>query len=152
MNKPVSRIAPGVAAFAVVAAGSVLAAPAASAAQGEQSFSCGGQEIVLRVADNHSSDHGGWGAARVVAGGSGTLIPTSFAISAYDDTLGQELFSFNQPVGGGHAHGQQQTISCSEVETASLADLLEPGDEVPPGVSLTDQVTTTFTVTAVQRP
>jgi hypothetical protein len=149
MDKALTRIAPGLAALAVVAAGSVLAAPAATAAQGEQPLTCDGQDVVVRVADNNSSEHGGWSAAQVVEGGTGTLIPTSFSGSAYDLTLEQELFSFSQSSGGGHGHGQQQTVTCTQSQTDSLGNMLEPGDELPPGASLTDQVTFTLTVTAI---
>jgi hypothetical protein len=148
----ITRIGSGLAALAVVAGGSVLAAPTASAAAGEQAFSCDGQQIVLRVSDNHSSEHGGWGAAQIVEGGTGTLIPTSFAGSAFDVTLDQELFGFSEVVAGGHAHGNQATITCTQVITGSLEDLLEPGDEVPPGVSLSDEVTFTLTVIAIRQP
>lgn len=148
----ITRIGPGLAALAVVGAGSVLAAPAATAAQGLQPLSCDGQDIVVRVADNNSSDHGGWSAAQVVDGGSGHLIPTSFDFSAYDDTLGQEIFSADQPKGGGHAQGNQGTVTCTQVEMLTLADLLEPGDEIPPGGALDDEVTFTLTVTAVWKP
>lgn len=149
MDKALTRIGPGLAALAVVAAGSVLAAPAATAAQGEQQLTCDGQDIVVRVPDNNSSEHGGWSAAQVVDGGSGTLIPTSFSGSAYDLTVDQELFSFSQTSGGGRGHGQQQTVTCTQVQTDSLRNMLEPGDELPPGTSLTDQVAFTLTVTAI---
>ena len=149
MKNAITRIGPGLAALAVVGAGSVLGAPAATAAQGLQPLNCDGQDIVVRVPDNHSSDHGGWNAAQVVEGGSGTLIPTSFGFSAYDETTDQEIFSAVQPGGGGHSHNQQQTVTCTQVSTDTLGDLLEPGDEVPPGASLSDVVTFSLTVTAV---
>jgi hypothetical protein len=149
MSRTFTRLGPRLAAIGVAAAGSVLVMPAAHAAQGMQPLTCDGQDIVVRVADNHSSDHGGWSAAQVVAGGTGTLIPTSFVFSAYDETIGQEIFSAVQPSGGGHAHNQQQLVTCTQVSTSSLGDLLEPGDEVPPGASVTDEVTFTLTVTAV---
>lgn len=143
-----SRTAAGVAALAVVGAGVVAAAPAATAAQGLQPLTCDGQDLVVRVPNNNSSDRGGWNAAQVVEGGSGTLIPTSFDISAYDVTQDQEIFSAVQ-TGAGRAHGNQATVTCTQVTTASLGDLLEPGDEVPPGASLDDEVSFSLTVTAV---
>jgi hypothetical protein len=152
MKNLITRIGPGLATLALVGAGSVLAAPAATAAQGLQPLTCDGQDIVVRVPDNHSSDRGGWSAAQVVEGGSGTLLPTSFGFSAYDDTIGQEIFSAVQPQGGGNAHNSQDTVTCTQVSTATLGDLLEPGDEIPPGGSVTDQVTFSLTVTAVWQP
>jgi hypothetical protein len=151
VNHTITKIAPGLAAIAVVAAGSLLAAPTATAAQGEQPLTCNGQDVVVRTGDNHSSDRGGWGAAQIVEGWSGILIPTSFAFSAYDNTLGQPIFSATEPAGGGHAHGQQETVTCTQETTTSLGDLLEPGDEVPPGAALTDEVTFTLTVVAVHQ-
>jgi hypothetical protein len=149
MNKVVTRMGSSLAAVAVAGGVSLLAPSAATAAQGEQPLSCDGQDIVVRVPDNHSSDRGGWSAAQVVSGGSGTLIPTSFTFSAYDDTMGEEIFSATQPGGGGHAHGQQDTVTCTQSSTATLGDLLEPGDEVPPGAQLSDEVTFSLTVVAV---
>ena len=40
-------------------------------------------------------------------------------------------------------------MTCTQSQTDSLGNMLEPGDELPPGASLTDQVTFTLTVTAV---
>ena len=149
MKNVITRIGPGLAALAVIGAGSLLAAPAATAAQGLQPLTCDGQDIVVRTPDNNSSDHGGWSSAQIVEGGSGTLVPTSFSGGAYDDTIGESIFEFSQVSGGGHAHNQQQTITCTQTTTSTLGDLLEPGDEVPPGASLSDQVTFTLTVTAI---
>ena len=152
MRKTITRIGPAMAAIAVAAAGAVLVAPAANAAQGLQPLTCDGHDIVVRTPDNNSSDHGGWSSARIVEGGSGTLVPTSFAGGAYDNDADMQLFSFSQVSGGGHGHNQQATITCTQTTTATLRDLLEPGDEVPPGASLDDEVTFTLTVTAIQQP
>jgi hypothetical protein len=152
MSRRVNRIGTGLAAIAVAAAGSVLVAPAATAAQSDQPLTCDGQDIVVRTADNNSSDHGGWSAARIVEGGSGTLIPTFFAGEAYDVTTDQSIFEFSQVSGGGHGHNQQATITCTQVTTGTLGAMLEPGDELPPGTALDDTVTFTLTVTAVRQP
>jgi hypothetical protein len=151
MSRRVNRIGTGLAAIAVAAAGSVLVAPAATAAQGDQPLTCDGQDIVVRTGDNNSSDQGGWSAAQIVQGWSGTLIPTLFQFSATDVTTGQPIFSGSQVSGGGHGHGNQATITCTQVTTGTLGDMLEPGDEVPPGTSLDDQVTFTLTVTAIHQ-
>ena len=149
MRIGITRIGPGVAALALVGAGVVAAAPAATAAQGLQPLTCDGQDILVRVPDNDSNDNGGWNAATVVEGGTGTLVPVTFDISVYDVTLAREIFSAVQVSGGGHAHGNQATVTCSQMSTATLADMLEPGDEVPPGASLDDEVSFSLTVTAV---
>lgn len=152
MRKTITRIGPALAAIGVAAAAAVLVAPAANAAQGTQPLTCDGHDIVVRTPDNNSSDQGGWSSARIVEGGSGTLVPTSFSIGAYDVTQDQLIFSFDQVGGGGHAHNQQSTITCTQTTTATLRDLLEPGDEVPSWASLDDEVTFTLTVTAIQQP
>jgi hypothetical protein len=151
MKKVITRVGTGLAALAVATAGSVLVAPAATASQSEQALTCDGQEIVVRTTDNDSNEHGGWSAARIVEGGSGTLIPTYFAGAVYDDTLGQEIFEFSEVAGGDHAHSNQATVTCTQVTTSSLGDLFEPGAPLPPGASLSDQVTFTLTVTAVHQ-
>jgi hypothetical protein len=152
MRNVTTRIGAGVAAFAAVSAGALLTSPAATAAQGLQRLTCDGQDIVVRVADNNSSDHGGWNTAHVVEGGTGTLVPTVFTFAVYDVTLDREIFSDTQANGRGHAHNQQPTVTCTQVETATLADLLEPGDEVPPGAAPSDEVTFSLTVVAVWQP
>lgn len=130
-------------------AGALLVAPIAQAAPQLQQLTCDGHQVTLRTSDNHSSDMGGWSAAKVVAGGSGTLIPTTFHFSAYDDTIGRSIFDGVQIKGAGHANHRQSTVTCTQVESATLGDLLEPGDELPPGASLDDEVTITLVATAV---
>lgn len=152
MSKKAFRTVVGAAILGGCAIGAVIAAPSASAAQSTQPFTCDGQQLVIRTNDNHSSDMGGWAAAKIVSGGSGTLIPTSFSGSAYDITAGQPLFAFSSAKGAGNANNNQPTVTCTQTMTGTLADLLQPGDQLPPGTSLTDQVTTTFTATAVHQP
>jgi hypothetical protein len=131
--------------------GTVAALPA-SAAPSTQTLDCGSAgTLLVRTNTNNSSDNGGWSVAQVLPGGSGHLIPTSFVFSAYDDTTQQPLFSFTQPKGNGHANHNQQTVFCSSTQTGVLADLLDPGEQPPPGAALTDIVTVTFGATAVPK-
>lgn len=146
------KVGIGAAATAACALGAVLGAGPAQAAPSTQQISCGDQTLTIRVNNNHSSDNGGWSAAQIMAGGTGHLIPTSFTFSAYDVTTRTTLFSQTQPKGGGNGNQNQATISCSQTQTGVLADLLSPGDAIPPGATLTDIVTTSFTVTAVHKP
>jgi len=132
------------------ALGGSVAGPAL-AAQQPQPLQCGGHQITVRVNENNSKDHGGWGAAVLIDGGSGVLVPTSFTGSLYDETVGQEIFSFEQLKGGGNANHNQQTISCSDTTVGTLGSFLEPGDEVPPGMSADDVVEMSISVTAVAR-
>lgn len=143
------RLGIGAALAGSALAAGVLLAPPAGAAQTTQQITCGGETLTVRANTNNSSDNGGWSAAHVSGGGH--LIPTSFSFSAFDNTLNTELFTFTQQKGGGNANQNQPSISCSQSMTGMLGDLLEPGEEPPPGASLTDIVTTTFVVTAVPK-
>lgn len=133
-------------ASAVALAAGGFAAPA-WAAQSEQPLSCDGMQLTIRANNNNSSDNGGWSAAQIVAGGTGHLIPTEFSGSVFDVTVNREIFSFDQVKGGGHANSRQDTVTCTQEMSGTLADFLEPGDTPPPGTAPTDEVT--FTITAV---
>jgi hypothetical protein len=138
------------ASVSTLALGGLVASPAL-AAQQPQPLQCDGHQITVRVNQNNSQDHGGWGAAVLIDGGSGVLVPTSFNGSFYDETAGQEIFSFEQVKGDGNANHNQQTISCSDTTVGTLGSFLEPGDEVPPGMSADDVVEMSISVTAVAR-
>lgn len=122
------------------------------AAQQPQPLQCDGHQITVRVNQNNGGENGGWSAGVLIDGGSGVLVPTSFSGSLYDETTGQEVFSFEQLKGNGNGNHNQQTISCSDTTVATLGDFLEPGDELPPGTSVDDVVDFTIGVTAVARP
>lgn len=140
-----------------MAGGTFGLASAASAAQSTQPISCDSLgPITIRTNGNHSSDQGGWSAAQIVAGGSGHLIPTSFSFGAHDDTANLELFYSTVAKGDGNANHHQQTITCTQTQTATVADLIAengpPPGPLPDGVGLGDEVTVSFIVTAVPRP
>ena len=136
-----------------IAAGAGLAGLAgpAHAAQSTLPISCNnGEQLTVRVNTNHSSEHGGWGVGQVVAGGTGHLVPTEISGSLVDNAIHQTLFTFDQVKGGGNANHNQPTVTCRASQTGVLSDFLNPGDTPPPGTSVTDPVTFTLTVTAVQ--
>jgi hypothetical protein len=135
------------AAAAAVVSGAV--APPAWAAQSNQDIVCNGMAVTIRANNNNSSDHGGWSAVQIVSGGRGHLIPTAFSGSAFDVTTNQVIFTFDQVKGGGHANQKQSTVTCTQEMSGTLADLLDPGESPPPGTSLTDQVTFTFTARVI---
>ena len=130
-------------------AGALLlgATSAQAAAPSTQQLTCDGQVLTLRTNNNNSSDMGGWSVAQVVSGGTGHLIPVVFDFSAYDNTIDQSIFDGRQVKGTGNAQHNRPTVTCTQMQTATLADLLEPGDPIPPGASPTDEVT--FTIEAV---
>ena len=117
-------------------------------------FDCDGQPIVIRVHESHADQS--WGVGFVVDGGSGHLIPTSFTMSAWDSTAGDYLFAPDGTAkGGGNANHNQDQISCSQSFTATLGDLIAeqgpPPFPLPGWAQPTDEVVTTFTVTAVHQ-
>ena len=144
-------IAMGAASVAVAAAPALLSATPAAAAQSTQTLTCDGQQLTIRANDDNSSDNGGWSTAQIVSGGGGHLTPTSFSGVVTDTTINQVIFQFSSTKGQGHANHNQESVTCTQVETGSLADFLEPGDTPPPGTSLTDQVSFTLTATAVRK-
>jgi hypothetical protein len=137
----------------IVAAGAGVAVSGGSAyaAQSTETVKCGGEKLVVRVPINKSPS-GGWGAAHIVSGGTGHLNPIRFTGSLHDDTVNVTLFSFDQVKAGGKANHNQQTITCTQSETGTLGDSLEPGETPPPGTSATDKVTFNLEVTAVPHP
>lgn len=135
-----------------MAAALALPATPAVAAQSTQQIQCDGSTLTIRTNDNHSSDMGGWSTAQV-ADGTGHLIPVSFTFSAYDVTTDAYLFpAQTQWKGNGNANHNQQTVTCAQTETGTLASFLGPGEQPPPGANLSDTVTVTFTVVAVPQP
>jgi len=136
------------------AAGLVLgitSGSAAAAAPSLQTLTCDGQQLTLRTTNNNSSEHGGWSAAQIVAGGTGHLVPIEFSGAAVDVTVGQTIFSFEQVKGNSAAAGQQ-TITCTQTEVGTLADFVDPSQPLPPGTALTDEVSFTLTAIAFHRP
>ena len=142
------RVGLGVTAAAVL---TVTGMGSASAAQSYIPLECSdGSSIVVRVPESHSSDNGGWSVGRVVDGGSGHLIPTSFMFTLYDVTTESTVFSDQQAKGGGHANHRQASVTCSNTDSGSAGDLF--GSDLPPGVSAGDTVTVTISVEAVAKP
>ena len=128
---------------AVVAVGVGSAAPPQP-----QSFNCNGLgDIEILTAPAYGADQN-WGAARIV--GTGHLIPVAFEFSAFDTTAGVPIFDSGTIVkGGGNANHNLLTTNCSQTQSGPLSEFLEPGDELPPGTSLDDNVTVTFSATAI---
>jgi hypothetical protein len=132
-----------------VGAGIAALAGPAQAKQTPTPITCGRQQLIVLTNTNNSSQNGGWGAAQIVVGPNGHLVPTAFNGSLTDDATGQVVFTFNQVKGGGNANQNQQTIGCTVTQTGTLEDFFAPGEPLPPGASLSDPVTFTIDVTAV---
>jgi hypothetical protein len=134
-----------VAAASACAAALVMVGSAVAAPPEPQTLTCDGiGDVDFLVGPANGSDQS-FGAARIIGGGH--LIPVSFQFSAYDVTADMSLFDSGL-IEKGHGNGNmnQSTIGCTSTETATLADFLEPGEDVPPGADLTDTVT--FTIVA----
>lgn len=142
-----SRILHAVAAGAL-AAGVLVAGGPAQAAPTTEPYTCDDEITLIRTNENNSSDRGGWGVGQTA---DGHLIPIAFSGSAFDVTQGFELFTFEASKGNGHANHRQSTVTCTSSFTGTLADFVEPGQELPPGASLTDVVTFDFEVVAVAK-
>ena len=130
-----------------------LAVVATAGAQGriEETVECDGATLTILV--QPSSSETGWGAVQVV--GDGTLIPLSFSFSAFDETTGEPLFptQTDQKGSGNPPPGLAGAVTtCSQTFTAPLSELLEPGEEPPPGVDPSDIITISLTATVVRRP
>ena len=136
------------AALTVLACALVMAGTGVAAPPEPQTLTCEGLgELQILVGPANGADQS-FGAARVV--GDGHLIPVSFRFSAVDVTANMPLFDSGLiEKGKGNGNHDQPTIACMETETGTLADFLEPGDEVPPGASLTDEVTFTILANAI---
>jgi hypothetical protein len=133
------------------AAGTVFAALPASAKQQLQTFTCNGHQVTVRANSNHSSQHGGWGSAKVVSGGSGVGSPIAFSGQVFDTTLNQTVFTFDSAKGHGKAEHNQRTITCTQQRSGSVGDFVPPNAQLPAGGSLSDPATFTLTVTVVPK-
>ncbi len=136
-----------------VAAGTAFAAVPASAKQQLIHLTCDGQPVTVRANTNHSSQHGGWGSAKIVSGGSGVGSPIEFSGQVVDTTLmpNQTVFTFDAKKGHGKAEHKQQTITCTETLTGTVGEFVPPAVQLPPGASRGDDATFTLTVIVVKK-
>jgi len=138
---------------ALTAALTVVAGPASAVnwvAPGhvEETIECAGLgTIVISV---QRSDNVG---AVQIVGQQGLLIPVAFEFALLNLTENTVIFSESGAVGGGHAHGNQTTTTCSRVlfEGPASELPLEPGEQLPPTVQPTDIVRAVVTVTVVAK-
>ncbi len=136
---------------AVVASAAVGAAAASGPAPaGKQTFdvSCGSLgSFTVSLPTSQQNN----GAAQVV-GASGHFIGVSFTFTITDVTTGSVLFSDTSSVGGGNAHPNQSTVTCSVVLfEAPASEALPPGVELPPGVAPTDILRATGTAVVIPK-
>jgi len=77
------------------------------------------------------------GAGQIV-GQKGHGIPVAFTFTATDITTNTVVFSEASAVGGGHAHANQATTTCSGVVFEAPASAFFEEGPLPPGVEPTD--------------
>jgi hypothetical protein len=79
------------------------------------------------------------GAGQIV-GAKGHGIPVAFTFSLTDVTSGKVLNTEQTAAGGGHAHSNQSTTSCSGVAFEAPASEFFEGGPLPPEVNPTDVI------------
>jgi hypothetical protein len=145
-----------IAASGLVAAAALIASSPAMASRGQDFVTCdNGASFPITVTNTSNDNSVAWGVGTISGGNH--LIPTSFSGSAVDTTVGVTLFSFSRAKGNGNGQHNQMQLACqTPTDTGTVADFLG-GEPLPQewadmGVSLTDEVTITFTVNAVLKP
>ena len=73
-------------------------------------------------------------------GQAGHGIPVAFTTTITDVTTDQVLDVSSSAVGGGHAHANQATVTCSGVVFSAPASVFFGGGPLPPGVAATDTI------------
>lgn len=89
------------------------------------------------------------GAGQLV-GAKGHGILVTFSLTITDVTTNTVLDSESSAVGGGHAHANQATITCSAVFSASASEFFA-GGPLPPGVAPTDIIEASLAVEVIPK-
>jgi hypothetical protein len=79
------------------------------------------------------------GAGQIV-GQKGHGIPVAFTVTITDVTTATPVGTDSSAVGGGHAHRNQATTTCSGVVFSAPASVFFAGGPLPPGVAATDTI------------
>jgi hypothetical protein len=135
----VATIAATLALWAGAAAASGPAPPGKDILQ----VTCGSDTFTIAVPRGEDA----FGAAQIV-GQTGHGIPVRVSFSLVDVTTNTLLDSGSTAVGGGHAHPNQTTTSCSIVFEGTAADFFGP-DPLPPGVAPTDIIRFSLSVDVI---
>jgi hypothetical protein len=133
--------------LATVTVTAVFASTANAAGRNTEVIQCGGSTLTILT---QPAAHDNFGAVQVV--GDGTLIPLAFEFTVTDLTKGIVLFSDSLIKGSGRTPPgvAGSVMTCISTDTATLGDLLEPGETPPPGTDLTDTVQFLLTATVVK--
>ena len=85
-----------------------------------------------------------------IVGAKGHGIGVSFTFTVTDVTTSTVLFSDSSAVGGGHAHPNQATTTCSGVLFSAPASAVF-GTDLPPGVAPTDTIEASIVVEVIPK-
>ncbi len=134
------------AALAILAGSAAASGPAAPGKEILQ-ITCGANTFTISVQRGENSN----GAGQIV-GQKGHGIPVSFEFSVFDVTTNTLVFSDTEAVGGGHAHPNQTTTTCSfPIFEGTAADFFGT-EPLPPGVAPSDTISATGSVQVILKP
>lgn len=85
-----------------------------------------------------------------LVGAKGHGILVTFSLTVTDVTTDTVLFSEFSAVGGGHAHPNQATTTCSAVFSAPASEFFEEGP-LPPGVAADDIIEASLSVEVIAK-
>ncbi len=108
---------------------------------------CGGLGAVTISVQRPEQSRG----AGQLVGQKGHGIPTAFSITLTDVTTNAVLFTESRLTGGGNAHRNQTTTSCSGTAFEAPASIFFEGHE-PPGVEPSDIIRASFEVHVIAKP
>jgi hypothetical protein len=128
----------------VVLAGSAAASGPAAPGKEALQLNCGGDTFTIAVPRGEDAV----GAAQIV-GHDGHAIPVRIGFSIVDLTTHTLLESGSTAVGGGHAHPNQTTATCTvPIFDGTAADFFG-SEPLPPGVAPTDVIRASLSVDAI---
>jgi hypothetical protein len=146
MRRIIGCLAATAIALAVLAGSAAASGPAAPGRDIIQ-LTCGSDTFTISVPRAEDSN----GVGQIV-GQKGHGIPVTFTFSVFDVTTNTLVFSEASAVGGGHAHPNQATPSCTAVFfEGPAADFFGP-EPLPPGVAPTDIIRASVAVDVILKP
>ena len=139
-------VAVAVAALAVSTAGASASGPAPP---GKDLIDLNCEGIgAITVSVPRAEDSNGVGQ---IVGAKGHGIPVTFSFTITDVTTDTVLDSESSAVGGGHAHPNQATTTCSAVLFSGSASDFFGEDPLPPGVAATDTIEASISVEVIAK-
>jgi hypothetical protein len=147
MRRIVLALAIGAIATPSILAGSAAASGPAAPGKRIVEAECGGLGAVTISVQRPEQSRG----AGQLVGQKGHGIPTAFSFTVTDLTTNTVLFTESRSTGGGQAHPNQTTSSCSGTAFEAPASIFFEGHE-PPGVEPSDIIRGSFEVHMIVKP